>query len=135
MKGTPGHGSLLHKNTVGEKLQYLLNKFLDIRKHSVEMLENNPELTIGDVTSVNITKVNAGNANNVVPPILSLTVDCRLALEVNHEDFENMFKKWCEEAGGDITYTFGQKGPYIKPTIIDDSNPFWIAFKTCIEEL
>lgn len=123
------------KNTVGEKLRYLLDKFLDLRKHSVEMLENNPELTLGDVTSSNITQVKAGNANNVVPPTMSLTVDCRLALEVNHEDFENMFKKWCEEAGGDITYTFGQKGPYIKPTVLDDSNAFWLAFKKSIDNM
>lgn len=99
------------------------------------MLENNPELCPGDVTSVNITQVNGGKAKNIVPPIMELTVDCRLALEVNHEDFENMFKKWCEEAGGNITYTFAQKGPYIKPTVIDDTNIFWTAFKTAVKEL
>jgi aminoacylase len=57
IKGTPGHGSLLHKDTAGEKLRYLLDKFLDLRKHSQQMLENNPDLTIGDVTSANITMV------------------------------------------------------------------------------
>jgi aminoacylase len=66
---------------------------------------------------------------------MNLTVDCRLALEVVHEDFENMFKNWCTEAGGDIEYSFGQKGPYIEPTKTDESNIFWTAFKKTVDDL
>lgn len=53
--GTTGHGSLLHKNTAGEKIRYIIDKFMDYRATEVQKLENNPEFTIGDVTTINLT--------------------------------------------------------------------------------
>ena len=53
--GNPGHGSLLLKNTAGEKLQKLLNRFYEFRDSQVKKLEGNAELTIGDVTTINAT--------------------------------------------------------------------------------
>lgn len=48
---------------------------------------------------------------------------------------ENQIRGWCEEAGGDIEMVFTQKGPYIAPTKIDDSNQYWLAFKDGIKDL
>lgn len=53
--GNPGHGSLLLKNTAGEKLQKLLNRFYEYRDTQVQKLKGNAELTIGDVTTINTT--------------------------------------------------------------------------------
>lgn len=53
--GNPGHGSLLLKNTAGEKLQKLLNRFYQYRDSQVNKLEGNAKLTIGDVTTINTT--------------------------------------------------------------------------------
>lgn len=53
--GNPGHGSLLLKNTAGEKLQKLLSKFYQYRDSQIAKLEGNAELTIGDVTTINAT--------------------------------------------------------------------------------
>lgn len=61
--GTPGHGSLLLKNTAGEKVHFLINKLMELRAHEVKRLANNPELTIGDVTTVNLTKMNVRLTN------------------------------------------------------------------------
>lgn len=55
--GQPGHGSLLHDNTAGEKVRYLLDKFFNFREQEVLKLKNNPELSIGDVTTVNLTQL------------------------------------------------------------------------------
>lgn len=43
--------------------------------------------------------------------------------------------KWCEEAGGGIELTYEQKQPRVLPTVIDSSNPFWVAFKEATDEL
>lgn len=128
INGTPGHGSLLLKNTAAEKMRYILDKFLSYRVSQVTKLESDPNLTIGDVTTVNITQLSGGVQSNVVPPQFQMMTDLRLAIDVDHTEFENMFKKWCEEAGNDIEYEFDYKDGYIAPTNIDDSNIFWTAF-------
>lgn len=55
--GQSGHGSLLFKNTPGEKIHYIIDKFMSLRKIESEKLENNPELTIGDVTTVSFIRL------------------------------------------------------------------------------
>lgn len=58
--GQAGHGSLLLKKTAGEKLHYIIDKLMHFRKGEEAKLENNPELTIGDVTTVNLTMLKGG---------------------------------------------------------------------------
>ncbi|KAI8043868.1 hypothetical protein M5D96_000011, partial [Drosophila gunungcola] len=125
-RGTAGHGSLLLAHTAGEKLNYIVGKMMELRKVQVQRLQNNPELVIGDVTTINLTKVSGGVQSNVVPPLLMVAFDCRLALDLN---------KWCDDVGGGIEITYEQKQPKVPPTAIDDSNPFWLAFKEATEEL
>jgi aminoacylase len=133
--GNPGHGSLLLKNTAGEKLEKLLNRFIEYRDTQVKRLESDPKLTIGDVTTVNVTMIHGGVQSNVIPPEFKMTVDIRLALDIDHSEFENMFKGWCEEAGEGIVYTFEQKQPKVQATKTDESNRYYTAFKSAITEL
>lgn len=44
-------------------------------------------------------------------------------------------KRWCEEAGGDIEIYFIKKEPKAPLTSIDQTNPFWVAFKGVADEL
>ena len=41
---------------------------LEFRLSQVQALAMNPDLTIGDVTTINITKIDGGVQDNVVPP-------------------------------------------------------------------
>lgn len=88
--GTTGHGSLLLKNTAGEKLRRFLDRIMDYRDDQAKKLENNPELTIGDVTTVNLTMMKGGVQGNVVPSSLTVFFDIRLDIGVDHSAFENM---------------------------------------------
>ncbi|XP_038213797.1 aminoacylase-1-like [Zerene cesonia] len=133
--GKSGHGSLLLPDNCGEKMRYIIDKFMDLRQESKKKLEDNPQLTIGDVTTVNLTMLEGGIQNNVVPEKLSASFDMRLALSVDFNEFENMIKNWCKEAGANVTYQFEQKDDYVPPTPVNDSNPYWVAFKTAIEKL
>ncbi|EDW04843.1 GH11748 [Drosophila grimshawi] len=135
ISGTAGHGSLLLPNTAGEKFQYILDKMMQLRKQQVACLENNPELKIGDVTTINLTRIGGGVQSNVVPPELTAGFDCRLALDVNHDEFITQLNTWMSEAGGGIELEFDQKHPYVPPTATDASNPFWLAFKSATDEL
>ncbi|XP_055389609.1 aminoacylase-1-like [Condylostylus longicornis] len=135
ISGTTGHGSLLHKNTAGEKLNYIMQKMFALRDHEVKRLENNPELTIGDVTTINLTQLKGGVQSNVVPPLFVACFDVRIAIDVDHIKFENQLKQWCEEAGGGIELEYEQKEVRVEPTKIDSSNKFWVAFKKTVDEL
>ena len=53
--GSPGHGSRFLENTAGEKAQKVINKLLEFRAEEKARLESNPDLTLGDVTTVNLT--------------------------------------------------------------------------------
>jgi aminoacylase len=133
--GVTGHGSLLLEDTVGEKVTFLLQRFSDFRKSQVDRLKNDPQLTVGDVTTVNVTILSGGVQSNVIPPQFRFMVDIRLAIDVDHEEFEKMLNRWCEEAGGNIQIEFEFKDSYVAPTKIDDSNIFWVALKRTFEKL
>lgn len=90
--GTTGHGSLLHERTAGEKIRHIIDRCMDYRSGQVELLKKNPELSVGDVTTVNLTILQGGVQVNVVPTTLSAIFDVRLAINVDHDEFEKMVK-------------------------------------------
>lgn len=135
VNGQPGHGSLLLKDTVAEKLRTLMDKIYDFRKGQEELLEKNPEMTLGDVTSINVTKMKGGKQRNVLPPLVEMTVDIRMAVSVDIKEFEEMMNRWAEDSGSNIEIEFLVKEPYCPPTKTDDSNVFWKGFREATEEL
>lgn len=66
---------------------------------------------------------------NVVPPEMMACFDVRLAVDVDHEEFESMVRGWCAEAASDVQLEFHQKNPKVEVTKLDSSNPWWVAFK------
>lgn len=133
--GHPGHGSLLLENTAGEKASYILNKLYEFRRGEQQKLKENPNLTIGDVTTVNLTQIHGGVQTNVIPPEFILTVDCRLAITVDFKKFEETLNRWCKEAGQGVYIEFEQKQSLVTPTKVDNTNPYWVAFKEAADEL
>lgn len=133
--GNPGHGSLMLDNTAGEKIRVVIDRFMDRRAQEKEKLKDPTKYQIGDVLSINLTQLQGGVQTNVIPESLTASFDLRLPPTLDHEEFEATIKKWCEEAGKDVTYTFEQKNPKIESTKLDDSNPFWLAFKSACDNL
>lgn len=62
--GHSGHGSILYEDTPGEKLSYILQKFSEFRSEEARKL-NELKYPYGNVTTINLTKVNGGVKNNV----------------------------------------------------------------------
>ncbi|KAJ0183475.1 hypothetical protein K1T71_001451 [Dendrolimus kikuchii] len=134
-RGQSGHGSLLLPDNCGEKLRYIIDKFMDLRGEAKKKLADNPKLTIGDVTTVNLTKISGGLQNNVVPDKMIASFDLRLDLGIDHQHFDTMIGDWCREAGPNVIYDFDQKDPYVQPTAVDDANAYWAAFKSATDSL
>lgn len=119
---------------------------MDYLQSQVEILDKNPELLVGGVTSVNMTPLSGGLQTNVVLLMMTIVFDIQLAVNVDHAEFENMVIKyltfnlncviyhsysiqlirWCNEAGGNvkIKILFELKGDKVESTMINDSNPF-----------
>ena len=87
-EGQGGHGSMLIENTPGEKVHYMLDKMMQLRQREAQRLKDNPKLTPGDITTVNLTMLEGGMQSNVVPSEMKITFDIRLAIDVDHDAFE-----------------------------------------------
>lgn len=79
---------MLLENTAGEKLYYILDKYLEFRNAEAQRLSDNPELTIGDVTTVNLTVVDGGQQINVVPPVIVAKFDIRVAYDLPFDEMD-----------------------------------------------
>nr|XP_033781969.1 aminoacylase-1 isoform X1 [Geotrypetes seraphini] len=134
-EGNPGHGSRFIENTAAEKLNKVITSFLDFRKKEKERLNLEPGLTLGDVTTVNLTKVNGGVSYNVIPSELTVTFDLRISPAVDLEKFEEQVKSWCQAAGEGVTYKFHQKCMDKNLTSTDESDPWWKAFSGPFREM
>lgn len=60
----------------------------EFRANEVAKLANNSELSLGDVTTVNLTVLNGGVLGNVVPAEATLVFDIRIANDVDHKTFD-----------------------------------------------
>ena len=58
--GNPGHGSQFIKNTAAEKVQFIINKLLGFREEQKAIFESDPDIKLGDVTTVNLTYMSGG---------------------------------------------------------------------------
>lgn len=110
--GRSGHGSMLFKDTPGEKINYIVQKLMEIRKREVEKLDQNPALDLGDVTSVNLTILSGGQQENVIPPEMSATFDIRLSNDIDLVEFEKLVNtqslEYCFELDNLKILDFGQ---------------------------
>jgi aminoacylase len=133
--GKPGHGSLLLDNTAGEKVAYLLNKFYNFRKQEQQKLKDNSNLTLADVTTVNLTQMSGGVQTNVIPPEFIITFDCRITPQHDIKKWQETIDQWCKEAGPGVWIEYEQKEDQVTPTKLDNSNPYWLAFKDATDKL
>lgn len=85
--GHSGHASKLFNDTAGEKFNYVIGKMSEYRAKEKQKLQDlkYPE---GNVTSINLTIVKGGVANNVIPAALSATFDMRISTNTDLNAFE-----------------------------------------------
>lgn len=89
----------------------------------------NSDLKPGDVTTINLTMINGGCQTNILPAKISVNFDIRLAIDVDIKRMEETVQEWCRNSGPGVTVKFKEDIIYSKPTKIDNSNLWWVAFK------
>ncbi|CAH8617057.1 unnamed protein product [Schistosoma mattheei] len=127
--GNAGHGLALIENTAAEKFRIFLNSIYSFRKEEQLRLENSlGKLTLGDITTVNMTMINGGVQHNVVPEQLSASFDIRLTPSLSLDDFKRKLDQWALNAGGQIEFEFINTGVDLKQSVItpdESTNPWW----------
>lgn len=119
-KGNVGHGSRFIEETAVEQLVELANKALAFRQGQRDLLHgpgdaphancshavaaaNARKKSLGDVTSLNITTLQAGvqvadtYAYNCVPPTASCSLDIRISPHTPPQEISKMLDGWCQE--------------------------------------
>ncbi|XP_071083031.1 aminoacylase-1-like [Haliotis cracherodii] len=134
-RGNPGHGSSFIQDSAAEKLTKILNTAMDFRAKQEQRLNSDPSLTIGDVTTLNLTIIKGGVQHNVVPAELFASFDIRIPPHVDLPEFEKELGRWCREAGDDVTLEFDQKCDSPHKVPLDSSNPWWTAFMSACQSL
>jgi aminoacylase len=112
---------------------YVVNKILKWR--TLEKNKLSQGVDIGLVTSVNMTILNGGCQLNVVPPELIAGFDVRLAVDADYHALESTITKWCHEAGKGVQLETFKKNEQTTPTKLDDSNFWWLKFKSECDKL
>lgn len=125
--GNTGHGSRFIENTAVEQIVEIANRALAFREgqraalhgsaneakhancaHAVaakkrRMAKGSDPISLGDVTSLNITTLQAGVragdtfVYNCVPPIASCSLDIRISPHVEPNEIKDMLDGWCKE--------------------------------------
>uniref|UniRef100_A0A915DB75 N-acyl-aliphatic-L-amino acid amidohydrolase n=1 Tax=Ditylenchus dipsaci TaxID=166011 RepID=A0A915DB75_9BILA len=132
--GNHGHGSRMLENTAGPKLASLLHSFSEFREKQWQLLEANPQLTLSDITSINLTKVEGGNLTNLIPSEFIAHFDLRVARKDSVDEVEAKLAEWCKKAGSDVTYEFKHKMVNQEVTSTSKDNPWWQAFSGALKE-
>jgi len=132
--GDPGHGSRFVENTAAEKARYMINKMLDYREVQRKRLEENSDLSLGDVNTINLTMMNGGVQANVVPDKLILTFDVRITPTSNLKEFEDMIHEWMAEAGPGLEMIFIQKMMDQSITSVDESDMWYGPLKKAFDK-
>ncbi|PKK20415.1 aminoacylase 1 [Columba livia] len=126
--GSPGHGSRFISNTAAEKMHKVINSFLAFRESERQRLKSDSSLTLGDVTSLNLTMLEGGVSFNVVPSEMAVGFDVRIPPTMDLKAFEEQVAAWCRDAGDGVTYEFFQKCMDQNVTSTEESDPWWKAF-------
>lgn len=95
-------------------------------------MKENPDLTIGDVSTINLTMLEGCLQRNILPPDITMSINGRLSTSLDVEEFERDVRKWCDEAGKNVDLEI-IKRPYFPPTKLDNNNIYWMAFKDVFE--
>ncbi|XP_068630361.1 aminoacylase-1-like [Battus philenor] len=130
-KGTPGHGALLSSTGAGDKISFIISKLMELKQRELHKYKNGAPL--GEVTTINLTKLEGGVQVNVLPEELIASFDIRISPKEDHQALEDMILGWCREAGDNVTLEYYIRNPEEKVTDIQNS-PFWNAlYKTVLD--
>ncbi len=132
LRGNTGHGSRLIQNTASEKAQFVINEMLSYRaceqKHLEESQMSNKPLQLGEITTINLTKMSGGVQINVVPDQYTLSFDCRIKPDGYHsfkEFLSDVIRQTPKENDDEVKINYlANDGPLLLTNI--EKSSWWL---------
>ncbi|CAG8593399.1 4524_t:CDS:2 [Ambispora leptoticha] len=128
-RGNTGHGSQFIRDTANR----IINRFLEFRASQERQLEINVhadgrKYSLGDVSSVNLTILQAGVQHNVIPQEAKAGFDIRVSPHFDLPRFKQIIEEFVyTEPDAELEYV--QYHGDNSLTAIDDSNVWWVVFR------
>ncbi|KHJ80321.1 N-acyl-L-amino-acid amidohydrolase [Oesophagostomum dentatum] len=95
--------------------QSIINSALAFREEQRAILKSDPSKRLGDVITVNLTKVEG-------------VLDIRLPPNADFKEMDKRLADWCKKAGPGVTCRFLIKNEFLNMTSTASDDPFWAAF-------
>ena len=159
-EGNTGHASRFIDGTAMEQILGVTSRAMNFRKKQKDLLHDGchhsgcshsvaaSHKTLGDVTSLNITKLHTNSdgsaeAFNVIPAVVQACFDIRLSPHVEPADMAAEIDMWCREAeeavsgvpgSGGVRWEFDVNRGMLHATTSTDIqvNPWWGVFTQCL---
>ena len=159
-QGNTGHGSRFIEGTAVESAAKIVNRALEYRENQRRLLHGHlastagcshavaAGKTLGDVTSVNVTQLQAGMVSsdgkpvvNVVPATARVGLDVRISPLQSPAEVESMLDAWCQEAskdgGAKTAWSFVHANTMKDHAVTDfscaEAAPWWHAFSSSLQ--
>lgn len=129
LRGNTGHGSRLIENTVGEKAQFVINEMLAYRSREEKRLKESQNtdkpLQLGEITTINFTKMSGGVQTNVVPDLFKISFDCRIrpgGYQEFHAFLADVIRRTPKQHDDEVKTVMIDSGDLL---LTDVKNPSW----------
>ncbi|KAJ5072397.1 aminoacylase-1 [Anaeramoeba ignava] len=134
-EGNVGHGSQFIENTAIQKIYSVMTKLTEFRNKQLEILKKDPNKTISDVHTLNITQIKAATPSeksiNVIPSKATLACDIRITPKKSMEEIQKLIDEICESCN--VQYQFLQHTPINNLT--DLESQWFKTFESSCKEL
>ncbi|KAG0082583.1 adenylate cyclase [Podila epicladia] len=130
--GPTGHGSQFIQETAPSKLLKVIEKFMNLRNEQEKLLEiglhhDGKRYTLGDVTTINLTFLQAGIQFNVIPMEATCGFDIRVSPFFDMKEFQAKLEGFvASQPGVKMEFVNGHFDNTL--TAIDESNIWWTVF-------
>ncbi|KAI9479758.1 adenylate cyclase [Coemansia sp. RSA 989] len=134
-RGNAGHGSQFIPDTAAEKLLPVISHLMEFRQEQLarlnEPLAGGARRDLGDVTTTNLTMMNAGKQHNVVPECASVSFDIRMTPHTDYLQFKQRLQRLADASG--VQLEIVQFWDDNSTTSTDPADIFWRAFEQAVE--
>ncbi|KAJ2779981.1 adenylate cyclase [Coemansia interrupta] len=134
-RGNAGHGSQFIEDTAGERLHRVVGRMLAFRSEQLELLRRPLDAgglrTLGDVTSTNLTLLQAGVQHNVVPAEAMAGFDIRMTPNVDYAGF----RRWLQQVADEERVELEFVQFWADNTMTPREGAFWAAFEGALGQL
>ncbi|KAJ8730729.1 hypothetical protein PYW08_002142 [Mythimna loreyi] len=135
IRGNDGHGAFIPEGTAMENAQKFINAVMAYRETQKLILKANTTSGAAGYTSVNINVISGGTAVNIIPSVIKIMVDMRLATDADPVFMQFLVNQWMKEAGNKTEVTYIRRETKSGITSVDESNPFWVTIRDTLTKI